>query len=372
VIDVVIAGAGPAGSALAILLGRAGLSVRLHERHRFPREKACAEGIMPAGVAVLQRLGLDAAIGGAPFAGVRYHGFGLQIGAAFPDASQGRGQRRLRLDAALFEAARTTPGVDTCQGAAVDGLLFSGDRVAGVTAGGQSVRARLVVAADGPRSLVRRQAGLDGRARRSPRLGLRAHFRLAAGKPVPPLVEVFVAAGREIYVTPLPDGQVAVAALTAEHDGNARALFPRWTAEHPALAALLEGAEQITELAGQMPLESRARAGVRPGLALIGDAAGFIDPVTGSGMAQALVSAELLATQVARAPGVLDAAWERLEEFDRRRRLLLRDGALLTRVVLALASRPALARPTLRLMHARPSLYQHLVAVAGGVRPLLP
>jgi flavin-dependent dehydrogenase len=371
-VDVAIAGAGPAGSTLAILLGRAGLRVALFERQRFPREKACAEGIMPAGVAVLRRLGLD--IGGAPFSGVRYHGFGLQIAAEFPPVgghpSRGLGQRRFHLDAALFAAARGTPGVQAEEGAPVDGVLFSGDRVAGLSVGGQPVPARLVVAADGPRSLVRRKGGLEGRPRRQPRLGLRAHFRLAAGVPMPPLVEVFVGSGHELYVTPLPDGEVAVAALTAEHDGNARALFDRWRGEHPALAALLDGAEQSSELAGQMPLESRARAGVRPGLALLGDAAGFIDPVTGSGMAQALLSAELLATLVAR--DGLDAAWERLEEFDRRRRLLLRDAALLTRMVLGLARRPFLARHTLRLLHARPPLYQHLVGVAGGVHPLVP
>jgi flavin-dependent dehydrogenase len=374
-IDVAVAGAGPAGSATAILLGRAGLEVHLFERQRFPREKACAEGIMPAGVAVLERLGLAGPVGGAPFAGVRYHGFGHQISAEFPAPPGvrllGRGQRRLRLDAALVEAARATPGVVVHEDAAVEGPLLSGDRVTGLAVGGQAVRARMVVGADGPRSLVRRKGGLEGRPRGRPRLGLRAHFRLARGVPTPPLVEVFVGAGHEIYVTPLPDGEVAVAGLTADRDGNARALFARWLGEHRALAALLEGAEQSSELAGQMPLESRARAGVRPGLALVGDAAGFIDPVTGSGMAQALMSAELLARQLAPA-ATLDASWERLEEFDRRRRLLLRDGALLTRMVLGLARRPFLARQTLRLMSARPPLYRHLVGVAGGVHPLLP
>jgi flavin-dependent dehydrogenase len=373
-VDVAVAGAGPAGSTLAILLGRAGLHVQLFERQRFPREKACAEGIMPAGIAVLDRLGLTDGIGGAPFAGVRYHGFGVQVAAEFPRTNGvrvlGRGQRRLRLDAALFAAARATPGVVVHEGVAVEGPAFSGDRVTGLCVGGQEVHARLVVAADGPRSLVRRKGGLDGRARGRARLGLRAHFRLAEGAVTPPLVEVFVGAGHEIYVTPLPAGEVAVAALTADRDDNARKLFARWLGEHPALATLLDGAEQTTELAGQMPLESRARAGVRPGLALLGDAAGFIDPVTGSGMAQALTSAELLASIIA--PHGLDASWERLEEFDRRRRLLLRDAGLLTRMVLGLARRPLLARQALRLLRARPPLYQHLVGVAGGLRPLLP
>jgi flavin-dependent dehydrogenase len=216
---------------------------------------------------------------------------------------------------------------------------------------------------------VRRQAGLDGRPGERPRLGLRAHYRLAAGVAPPGLVEVFVEAGHEIYVTPLPGGEISVAALTAERDGNARTLFNRWVREHGVLADLLDGAEQTSELGGQMPLESRARAGARPGLVLLGDAAGFLDPVTGSGMAQALLSAELLATVCARGRAL---GWETLEEFDRRRRILLRDTVLLTRMVLGLARRPFLARHTLRLMRAQPPLYRHLVAVAGGVRPLVP
>jgi flavin-dependent dehydrogenase len=373
--DVAISGAGVAGSTLAILLGRAGLSVRLYERHRFPREKACAEGLMPAGVGVLARLGLDQVLAGAPFEGVQYHGFGLRMAAAFPPArgcpSHGLGQRRLRLDATLFDAARATPGVQAFEGASVEGPILEGERVAGLFVAGQEVRARLVVGADGPRSPLRRKGGLEGRPRGRVRLGLRAHFRLPAGALPPRLVDVFVGDGHEIYVTPLPGGEVSVAALTEDPDGNARARFAQWVRLHPALAETLDGAEQSSELAGQMPLESRARRGVRPGLVLLGDAAGFIDPVTGSGMAQALLSAELLASMVAH-EGRLEAGWDTLQEFDRRRRALLRDTSLLTRFVLGMARRPFWARQTLRLMNASPDLYGHLVGVAGGTRPLLP
>jgi flavin-dependent dehydrogenase len=374
-LDVAVVGAGVAGSTLAILLGRAGLRVRLFERHHFPREKACAEGLMPGGVGVLDRLGLVEQIGGAPFAGVQYHGFGLRMAAAFPAArgcpTHGLGQRRLRLDAALFAAARATPGVETHEGIGVDGPVIEGGRVTGVQVDGRTVRARLVVGADGPRSLLRRQAGLDAGAAARVRLGLRAHFRLPAGAPAPALVDVFVGAGHEIYVTPLPDGEVAVAALTEDRAGNARDHFARWLRLHPALAERLDGAAQTSELVGQMPLESRARRGVCPGLVLIGDAAGFLDPVTGSGMAQALLSAELLARTIAR-DGALHAATHVLEEYDRQRRALLRDGALLTRFVLGMVRRPFWARQTLRLMRATPDLYGHLVGVAGGTRPLLP
>jgi flavin-dependent dehydrogenase len=374
-IDVAIAGAGLAGSALAILLGRAGLEVRLFERHRFPREKACAEGLMPGGVGVLARMGLADAIGGAPFDGVQYHGFGMKMAAAFPASrhcpGQGLGQRRLRLDAMLFDTARATPGVTAHESAAVEGPIIEGERVTGLQVDGQAVPARLVIGADGPRSPLRRKGGLEGRPSGRVRLGLRAHFRLPDGMPPPRLVDVFVGAGHEIYVTPLPGREVAVAALTEDHDGNARAHFSEWLRLHPALAERLDGATQTSELAGQMPLESRARRGVRPGLALVGDAAGFIDPVTGSGMAQALLSAELLAKTIAR-HGQLEASFDTLETFDQQRRALLRDTSLLTRFVLGMARRPFWAKQTLRVMNASPDLYGHLVGVAGGTRRLLP
>jgi hypothetical protein len=93
-------------------------------------------------------------------------------------------------------------------------------------------------------------------------------------------------------------------------------------------------------------------------------------------MAQALLSAELLARTLVPEgrldAGRLDAGWETLQEFERRRRALLRDAALLTRFVLGMARRPFWARQTLRLMKAQPDLYGHLVGVAGGTRPLLP
>jgi 2-polyprenyl-6-methoxyphenol hydroxylase-like FAD-dependent oxidoreductase len=130
-----------AGSTLAILLGRAGLSVRLYERHHFPREKACAEGLMPAGVGVLARLGLAEALGGAPFEGGAVprlrpaHGRLVPASRACP--SHGLGQRRLRLDATLFDTARSTPGVQAFEGASVEGPIIEGERVAGLVVEGR-------------------------------------------------------------------------------------------------------------------------------------------------------------------------------------------------------------------------------------------
>ena len=377
--DVVIAGGSVAGSTLAILLGRAGVAVELYEQHAFPREKACAEGLMPAGAAVLGRLGLLDEIGGAPFRGIRYLGFGRRVEATFPATAgipgRGLGQRRLRLDATLFAAARATPGVTARDGLRVEGPLLESGRVRGVLVDGQTRRARLVVAADGPRSGLRRRLGLETKSGpASARLGLRVHYRLAEGRLPQDHVEIFLGDGHEIYVTPLPGQEVSVAALASRQACGrpAGAFFQRALARHRALSELLEGAEPTSELGGRTPLAARARQSVLPGLVLLGDAALALDPITGAGMAQALLSAELLCRLLVPAAGRFEPSDDVLAEFDRQRRAIYREAAIFARTLLTLVRRPGLARATLALLDRTPSLFRHLVGVAGGTRPLLP
>jgi 2-polyprenyl-6-methoxyphenol hydroxylase-like FAD-dependent oxidoreductase len=368
--DVVIAGAGPAGASLAVMLGRAGLSVELYDARRFPREKPCGEGLMPSGVAVLARLGLLDAVGGRRVSGVRYHGFGLQAESAFPvvDGAPATmlAQRRLRLDEALVEAARATPGVRVFEDAPVEGAVVERGRAVGLRVGGELRPGGLVVGADGLGSRVRRSLGLDGRARPGSRVGVRAHYRLAAGRPSPDRLEIFVARGHELYVAPLPDGELLVAALSKAPalGGQARAALARWIAETPRLAALLDGAEPLTDVAGRAPVAGSARRGFAPGAVLLGDAARATDPLTAGGLAHALVTAERLAAVVPRALAEGET-W--LRRFDDERRSLLRAPALLTDGLLTLVSRPALARGTLRLMRAWPRLMRRLLGVAAGI-----
>jgi flavin-dependent dehydrogenase len=381
VTDVIIAGGGVAGSALAILLGRAGAGVELYEQHTFPRDKACAEGLMPAGAAVLDRMGLRPAVGGARFRGIRYFGYGRSVHALFPAAEGipgvGLAQRRLHLDAALFATARATPGVTAHDGVRVEAPVVEGGRIKGLCAGGRTRRAHLVVAADGPRSGLRRRLNLDGAPAGTPRLGVRIHYRLAPGRIPADDVEIFLGDDHEIYVTPLPDGEVSVAALACrDHAGRpAGAFFQRAIAAHRPLVELLEGAEPRSDLGGRTPLHLRARRTVLPGLVLLGDAALALDPITGAGMAQALQSAELLARMLVRdsqGARAFSANDDVLEEFDRRRRALYREPALFTRLLLHLVRHPRLARATLALLERTPPLFTHLCGVAAGTRRLLP
>ena len=145
--------------------------------------------------------------------------------------------------------------------------------------------------------------------------------------------------------------------------------FPqRWWRAEPALAARLEGAEQVSALMGTSPLAGRARAGVAPGVVLLGDAAGFLDPITGGGMAQALLTAELLARYVSKGLGTADR-W--IWAFERDRRVLLRDYERLTQIMLWLAGHPQLAERVLSVLRIAPFVFSHLIGVAGGIRKLL-
>lgn len=371
-VDVLIAGGGIAGSSLAMRLGRNGFSVEVFERARFPREKPCGEGLMPAGVAALDRLGVPLRCDGAEFFGIRYRSGELAAEGRFPRVAgmpeMGRGVRRRDLDRSLAEAAGRTPGVRFHTGARVEGPLVEQGRVTGLLVEGEPRRGRLVVAADGAQSRLRHALGLDWPLRRK-RVGLRAHFRLAVGRPTMPWVEIFLGGGGEVYVTPLPRGELLVAALV-EADALGRPVdewYRRRVRAERALAVRLEGAEQVSELAVISPLSARPRERVLPGFVLLGDAAGFTDPITGGGMTQALVTSELLAEHAARARDAHDA-W--LTAFDREREGWLRDYRRLTAMILWLSKHPLLVGPALELMRRRPDLFSHLLGVAGGMRTL--
>jgi menaquinone-9 beta-reductase len=368
---IAIVGGGVAGASLAIALGRAGRQVELFDAHTFPRDKPCGEGIMPAGVSALRRLGVPGDAGGVPFHGVRYHvGSRVAVGrfpASREHGNSGRAQRRLVLDRCLFELASRTPNVTAHEGVAVDGPIVEHGRVVGVDVRAEACRAPLVVAADGAHSRMRHRLGLNLPVPRS-RVGARRHYRLP-GRAAPPWVDIFLGPAHEFYVTPLPGDEVLVA-LLAEADAvrpPLEPMFDRWRAEPAALRELLAGAEPISELQAT-PLAAASTCGFVPGAVLLGDAAGFLDPITGGGIAQALVTSERLAQFIVSHGEEQSDTW--LPAFERQRQTLLRDYRLLTRGVLALARRPALARAALATLSWTPPLFSHLVGVSAGTRRL--
>ena len=205
---------------------------------------------------------------------------------------------------------------------------------------------------------------------RRKRLGVRCHFRLASRMEHEPWVDVFVSRGHELYVTALPDRELLVAALVnAETLGESIELaFRHWCDAQPEIASRLQGAEQISRLLCTSPLSGRAHRGVAPGVVLLGDAAGFIDPITGGGITQALMTAELLAQHV-RVGATDPDQW--IWDFERERQLLLRDYHRVTKAVLWLAYHPAASESLLRVLGLAPRILSHLVGVAAGIAPLL-
>jgi flavin-dependent dehydrogenase len=323
---------------------------------------------MPAGVAALERMGLASEVGGAPFYGVRYVFPKFTMEGRFPSSHglpvQGRGQRRLYLDGMLFAEASKTSGVEAHCVVTVQAPLVENGRVTGLIVEGEERRGDLVVAADGLNSPIRRALGLNVPPRRR-RFGLRTHYRVKPGCEQPSWVDVFPRRGYELYVTPLPDREVLVAALVEPGalKGPADREFTRWVNAEPELAERVAGAEQISPLTGCSPLGARASRGSVPGAVLLGDAAGFMDPITGSGMAQALVTAELLSKYVVQ-KDMPEKIWMR--KFECERYAVTRDSRMVTYACLWLARHPGWSAAAYQSMRATPALFSQLLSVSGG------
>ncbi len=304
--DLVVAGGGPVGLATALYAARAGLDVAVREPRTGPIDKACGEGLMPGAVADLAALGVDPA--GHDLAGIRYvDGSGAAVEAAFR-SGRGRGVRRTTLHAAL-SGALDAAGVPV-EPRPVRSLRDHGDHV---VVDGEP--ARHVIAADGLHSPVRRLLGLDADVRSRRRFGFRCHVEQA---PWTPFVEVHWSPRAEAYVTPVADDLIGVAVLS-----DAGAGFEELLADIPALAERLTGAR--TKVRGAGPLRQRARHRAAGRVLLVGDAAGYVDALTGEGIALGLAQARAAVDCiVAGDPG----RYERVAGRIGRRHELLTQGLL--------------------------------------------
>ena len=293
-IDLVVAGGGPVGMATALYAARAGLEVVVREPRPGPVDKACGEGLMPGAVADLAALGVDPA--GHRIAGIAYLDSRRRVETDFAHGD-GRGVRRTVLHAALHDAVvmagvkietRSVEKVDD-RG---DHVLVDGDAAA------------YLIAADGLHSPIRRQLGLDVPDTRHRRFGLRSHVAVA---PWSSHVEVHWAKDSEAYVTPVGDDLVGVAVLT-----DRSRPFPELLAEHPLLAERLAGAEW-QRVRGAGPLRQRSRRRTTGRVLLVGDAAGYVDALTGEGIALGLAQARAAVEAVRHGrPEDYEAAYTRL------------------------------------------------------------
>ena len=334
VADVAIVGAGPAGAALAIELGRRGVRVNLYEKAHAPRLKACGEGILPHGVAALRAIAGD--LPDAPrVRGLRFVVHGAAVEADFPEG-YGLVVRRDRLHAWLFDRAGALGDVDLRIGTP---YVPSGER--------------FVVGADGTTSMFHRRLPAHRPVER--RVGLSTHMAGIDG--VTDQVEVFFHPLGEIYLAPAGEGEALVAALVYQRTFRRDALT-FLLRDIPELRARTSHIEMTTPLLASSPLGLSVPNVVDGDLLLIGDAAGAPDPITGDGMAMAFASVK------PAADAVVDGD---LTRYQRERRALGRTSERLGRLLLRMAR---VHGPAARTLLGRPSLVPTLLDVAIARRPL--
>ncbi|MGW7411726.1 NAD(P)/FAD-dependent oxidoreductase [Streptomyces sp. NPDC054863] len=313
--DVVIGGAGLAGSAAAILLARRGARVALLERHSDPDayKVLCTHSLTANAYPVLDELGLVPALekAGAVRNQARwYTRWGWiepRAAPGGPELPYGFNIRRSTLDPLIRSRAARTPGVDLLLGHRVTGLVREAGRTSGVRAstpqGEREIRARLVVGADGKDSDVAKFAGVPSRSYENARFGYLAHFR---GLPLPDgASHTWFLEPDMAYAFPNDDGVTVVAVLPDKKrlpafredlEGSFLA-FLRALPEAPPV----DSAERITKITGTLNYPLHSRRPTAPGLALVGDAALTSDPLWGVGCGWALQSAQWLADAVAPA-----------------------------------------------------------------------
>jgi geranylgeranyl reductase family protein len=303
-LDVLIAGAGPAGTIAATVLARAGARVLVLDRARFPRPKLCGDTLNPGALAVLQRLGLGcAASASIPLEGMIVTGDdGVRVVGRY-DSVSGRGISRRDLDLALVMAAagagaRVEPGV-LVQGPILDSSdrepTVKGLRVTGRQGKSLAIPARIVIAADGRHSRVARALGLSRAARWPRRWAIGAYFENVTGL-LPTFGEMHVRRAHYMGVAPLANGVTNACVVTPNPGGRVPGeLLESTLKSDPQLRERFADARMITAPICLGPLSVDARAAGAPGLLLAGDAAGFVDPITGDGLRFAMRGAELAA-----------------------------------------------------------------------------
>jgi geranylgeranyl reductase family protein len=378
--DVAVVGAGPAGATTALLLRRLGHDVVLLDEARFPRDKICGEALSPGAWRLLEALGAAAEIAAAgayPLAGMRLTAPDGRSFAGRYDGGRTTGFaiRRQQLDAILLRRARDA-GVEVVEGARVTALhRDAAGTVQGVDVQREGIlrplRARLVIGADGRRSRIARSLGLLHEAAWPRRFAVRGHWEGVAG--LTHFGEMHV--GRDGYcgLAPLgPDSanitfvleQPQMRVAGRDLDRFYLDSFRRW----PRVRERLQQAALVTVPRAIGPLALTSRGTWAPGVLLVGDAAGFLDPFTGEGVALALRGAAL-AAEVGHAhlEGLGDLA-----AYGRAHHELAREKFRFNRLIQWLIGHPAAANLAARALARLPALADRLVGIAGDCLPVGP
>jgi geranylgeranyl reductase family protein len=373
----VVVGGGPAGTAAAVFLRQAGHEVVLVDEARFPRDKVCGEGVSPEAWRLLERMGAAAAVRALRPRAVRGMRLTAPDGTAFTGEyagarAPGFAVRRWCLDRALLECARGA-GVDVREGVRARDIVRRDGIVSGVIVenggGPERLEARLVVAADGRRSVIARQLGLLREHRRLRKFAVRGYWKGVEG--LTDHGEMHVTRGGYCGIAPLSEteanitfvlDQAEMGPAGGDLDGFYRRTLERW----PRIRARMERASLTSPPRAIGPLALEARRVSAPGALLVGDAAGFYDPFTGEGVTLALRGAELAADVAHRA---LTEGSTDLRLYDRLREEATRDKFRLNRLLQRIVAWPEVANAVARRLARRKDLADQLVGIAGDFVP---
>lgn len=381
--DVLIVGAGPAGSASAVLLARAGFDVAIADKKDFPRRKPCGEFLSPQCEPFLRSLGVAheiSALGPRLVRGMHLRGYGAEAVGHFrrlagmpDDALAGLGIRRERFDHVLLDAAIRAGARWLPRHEFVALRRDAGGRILGATLrvpGGGTVdcTARHVLGADGVHSRVARDLGVQRPMHWLDRLALVAHYD---GVPAEPTAEVHLFDGGFFAATTVDEGSFSVNLVlprAALHDRGAAdwdEFVHRHTTAAPALRARLATGTRTTPWRGIGPLAFATTAQTFPGLSLVGDACGYVDPLTGEGIYFALFGAHAVAdavTELLHRPAAEAAAQAR---YRARRRREIRPRLLMSALLQRALRHPWLVRSFLRAAGRWPTLADLVVTMTG-------
>ena len=344
--DVFIVGGGPAGLAAAIASRQKGLRATVADWSHPPIEKPCGEGLMPDAIDALRQIGVT--IGSEhsfPFRGIRFLAPGTSVSANFPSGC-GLGVRRTALHQLLADRAAEA-GVRFLWNARVTGI--SGE---GAIVDSQLLRSRWVIGADGQNSYVRRWAHLDASDCYKRRFGFRRHYRIA---PWSDCVEVYWGNGFQFYVTPVSPAEVCVVLISR----NRHLRIDRGLREFPELRESLRQAERLGDERGAVSVSCGFQRVVSGHVALIGDASGSVDAVTGDGMCLAFRQAVKLAGALAGGD---------LSMYAAEHRRMMRRPRFMADVMLLLDRFPGLRGRAMHALQARPAVFSALLAMHVGER----
>jgi flavin-dependent dehydrogenase len=329
--DIFVVGGGPAGLAAAIAARLKGFDVVVADAAEPPIDKACGEGLRPDSLRALRQLGVvvDPEQSFA-FRGIRFLGDGGSAAADFPH-EPGIAVRRVRLHQLLIDRARDL-GV----------TLLWRTHVRDVS----GLRARWIIGADGGNSRVRRWASLDAVRSESHRYGFRRHYRV---RPWTDFVEVYWGPGCQMYVTGVAHDEILIGLLTRDPRMRLKDALPHF----PELERKLQGADTLSEERGALTVTRHLRRVYRERIALIGDASGSVDAITGEGMGLAFRQALALADALAA---------DNLDQYQTAHRRLARRPALMAQLMLMLDRFPRLRPRVLQTFAAQPVIFERLLA----------